>query len=86
MSEYAMITQLWEWVVQRDERNSPVGLCDTEHGAMTALSKALIAAGCPARGHIAQATLVRPVLTDSHYIREAPERTAIYDGSVIVWT
>lgn len=70
----------------RDERNRPVGLCGTEHGAMTALSKALIAAGRPARGQIGQVTLVRPVQRDALYVREPPGRTARYDGSVIAWT
>jgi hypothetical protein len=81
-----VIAQLREWVVQRDERNCPVGLCGTKHAAMDALSKALIAGGRPARGHIALATLVRPVHWDPLYVREAPERTAVYDGSVISWT
>jgi hypothetical protein len=81
-----MITQLWEWTVLRDKRNRPVGLCGTEHAAMTALSKALITAGHPARGHVRRATLVRPVHQDALYEREPPQHTATYDGSVITWT
>jgi hypothetical protein len=81
-----MLAQLWEWAVLRDERNRPVGLCGTKHAAMAALAKALIAAGRPGQGHIAQATLVRPVLQESQYIRDKPEQTATYDGTVITWT
>jgi hypothetical protein len=81
-----VIARLWEWAVLREPRNRPVGVCMTEHAAMDALSKALIAAGGPARGQVGQVTLVRPVHRDSLYVRELPERTAIYDGSVISWT
>jgi hypothetical protein len=80
-----VIAQLWEWSVLRDVRNRPVGVCMTKHAAMSALSKALIAAGRPARGHVAQATLVRPVHEDPLYEREPPVQTAIYDGAVISW-
>jgi hypothetical protein len=80
-----VIAQLWEWSVLREERNRPVGVCGTEHAAMEALAKALVAGGRPAQGHVAQVTLVRPVHTDSLYVREPPQRTAIYDGTVIQW-
>lgn len=81
-----MIAQLWEWGVVREARNRPVGVCGSEHAAMTALSKALVAAGRPARGQVGRAALVRPVREDPLYVREPPERTAVYDGSVISWT
>lgn len=81
-----MIAQLWEWGVLREARSRPVGMCMTEHAAMQALSKALIAAGRPSRGQIGRATLVRPVREDALYEREPPERTAVYDGLVISWT
>lgn len=81
-----MIAQLWEWAILHEPRNRPVGLCGTEHAAMAALSKAMIAAGRPARGQIVQAALVRPVREDALYVRQAPERTAVYDGKVISWT
>jgi hypothetical protein len=81
-----VIAQLWEWGVLREARNRPVGVCRTEHAAMGALSKALIAAGRPARGQVGQVTLVRPVREDPLYVREQPGRTAVYDGSVISWS
>jgi hypothetical protein len=81
-----VIAQLWEWTVLRDERNRPVSICRTRQAAMAALSKALIVAGRPARGQVAQATLVRPVRQDALYVREAPQCTAVYDGSAVVWT
>jgi hypothetical protein len=80
-----VIAQLWEWGVHGQARSRPVGVCGTEQDAMAALSKALIAAGPPARGQIAQVTLVRPVQTDSVYLRQPPARTAVYDGTVIQW-
>jgi hypothetical protein len=80
-----MIARLWEWAVLREDHSHPVGLCGTEQGAMDALSKALIAAGRPARGQVGQVTLIRPVQADAAYIREPPEMTAVYDGSVIRW-
>lgn len=81
-----VIAQLWEWAVVRESRNRPVGVCGSEHAAMAALSKELIAAGGPARGLVGRAALVRPVREDPLYEREPPERTAVYDGLVILWT
>ena len=80
-----MLAHLWEWVVLREPRNRPVGVSRTEHGAMEALSKALVAAGQPARGQVGQVTLVRPVQEDSSYLRQPPEHLAEYDGAVIRW-
>lgn len=80
-----MLAQLWEWGVLQEPRNNPVGVSMTEHGAMEALSRALIAAGRPACGRVGQVTLVRPVQADATYVREPAERTAEYDGSVILW-
>jgi hypothetical protein len=80
-----MIAQLWEWGVTREARIRPVGVCKTRHAAMEALSKALIAAGPSSMGQVAPVTLVRPVQTESAYVRGLPERTAVYDGTVIQW-
>jgi hypothetical protein len=80
-----VLAQLWEWVVLREPRNHPVGVSRTEHGAMEALAKELVAAGRPARGLVAQVRLVRPVQAESAYVREPPKRTAEYDGVVLHW-
>lgn len=80
-----VLAQLWEWVVLQEPRNNPVGVSKTEHGAMEALSRALVAAGRPARGQVAQVTLIRPVQADPSYLRQPPERTAKYDGAVLHW-
>lgn len=80
-----MLAQLWEWTVVQDAHNHPVGICGTEQRAMHALSKALIAAGEPATGHITPMTLIRPMHTDSTYLRQPPQRTAVYDGTAIQW-
>jgi hypothetical protein len=76
---------LWEWAVLREPRDSPVGLSATKHAAMEALSKALVAAGRPARGQVRQVSLIRPIQTDPAYLRQPPERTAVYDGTAIQW-
>ena len=52
---------------------------------MHALVKALIATGGPATGHITQITLIRPMHTDSTYLRQPPQRTAVYDGTAVQW-
>lgn len=82
----AVIVPLWEWAVMRDERSSPVGVCMTQHGAMEALSKALVAAGHPSKGRVAQVKLSRPAHTEPTYLRGFPERKAVYDGAVIQWS
>jgi hypothetical protein len=82
---HVLIPQLWEWAVLRTARNHPVGVSKTEHGAMEALSKALIEAGQPGQGQITQVTLIRPVQAEPTYLRQPPERTATYDGKVIRW-
>jgi hypothetical protein len=53
---------------------------------MEALSKALIAAGRPASGRVAQVKLIRTVHADPRYLRGFPARTAVYDGTVIQWS
>jgi hypothetical protein len=53
---------------------------------MEALSKALIAAGRPSSGQVAQIKLTRPVHEESSYLRGFPAHTAVYDGTVIQWT
>jgi hypothetical protein len=79
-----LVIPLWEWV--RDAPGGPVGVCGTQHGAMDALSKALIAAGSPSRGRVAQIKLIRPADEEPGYLRGYPERTAVYDGLVIQWS
>lgn len=81
-----MIVPLWEWAVMRDARSGPVGVCMTHHRAMEALSKALIAAGRPSAGKVAQVKLIKPIDTDPTYLRGFPARTATYDGAVIQWS
>ena len=76
---------LWEWTIAREAGRGPVGLCMTRHAAMEALSRALIAAGRPSRGRVAQVKLIKPVDADSTYLRGFPEHTATYDGTVIRW-
>jgi hypothetical protein len=81
-----VIVPLWEWAVSREPRDGPVGVCMTQHRAMDALSKALIAAGRPSRGQVAQVKLIGPVHAEPVYLRGFPERKAVYDGTVIQWS
>jgi hypothetical protein len=77
---FRLIAELWEWSVAHEPRNRPVGVCMTKHAAMEALSKALIAAGPSSAGHVVPMALVRPVQADPGYVRESPDRRAVYDG------
>jgi hypothetical protein len=81
-----VIVPLWEWAVMCDAHCGPVGVCMTQHGAMEALSKALVAAGRPASGRVAQIKLIRSVRADPSYLRGFPARKAVYDGAVIQWS
>jgi hypothetical protein len=76
--------RVWEWVVDRGVANAPVGVSDTRHRAMEALSRTLIAAGTPASGHVVPVTLV----DGAHgftYLRMDPSLTADYESGVIKW-
>jgi hypothetical protein len=77
---------LWEWGVTQDARHKPVGVSMTEHGAMDALSRALIKGGQPARGIVAPVDLVDSVTTGDYYDRYPPIRSAEYAQGVIRWT
>lgn len=81
-----MIVPLWEWAVTRDAHSSPVGVCRTRHGAMEALSKALIAAGYPSTGRVAQIKLTTSAHQGPTYLRGFPARMAVYDGTAIQWS
>lgn len=76
---------LWEWMVAQEPRRGPVGVCMTRHAAMEALSRALITAGVPSQGRVAQVKLIKPVDGDATYLRGFPEHVATYDGTVIRW-
>ena len=77
---------LWEWAIAQEMRNHPVGVSMTEHGAMAALSHALIEAGWPAQGTVAPLDLVDSVATGDYYDRYPAVRTAQYARGVIRWT
>jgi hypothetical protein len=81
-----VLIPLWEWAVARDAQGGSVGLCITRHGAMEALSRALIAAGHPANGRVSQVKLIRSAHEEPAYLRGFPERKAVYDGVVIRWS
>lgn len=76
---------LWEWGVARDMRSNPVGVSGTRHGAMAALSRALVQAGQPARGNVVPVVLIDAAGSEPHYFRFPALSTAIYDRDVIRW-
>ncbi len=78
-------TPLWEWVVARDAHGGSAGVCRTRHGAMQAMTEALIRARRPRTGHVAQVILTNPPHRPPYYLRCYPEHTAVYDGQAIQW-
>jgi hypothetical protein len=80
-----VIVRFWEWDVARDAQSGSVGFSDTRHGAMEALSRALVRSGRPTRGRVVPVTLRRPVHKPAYYLRGTPVRTAVFDGEVIQW-
>jgi hypothetical protein len=77
---------LWEWAITQDARDHPVGVSMTEHGAMSALSRALVKAGRPALGTVAPLDLVGSISTGNYYDRYPAVHTAEYSQGVIRWT
>jgi hypothetical protein len=80
-----MRVPLWEWCVTRETRNRPVGVSMTRHGAMTALSRAPVEAGRPARGCIMPVVLVDRVHSGAYYQRLPVTHTAIYEEGAVRW-
>jgi len=78
--------ELWEWGVCQDDRKNPVGVCMTRHGAMAALSRALLAAGQPGHGGVGPVMLLDTAPhSDIHYLRFPVMNIAVYDQGVIRW-
>jgi hypothetical protein len=81
----AMTTPLWEWSIAWDEGSRSVGLSATRHGAMGALSRALIYGRRPVTGQVVPMLLVEPLHGQSYYLRGWPRQTALFDGVIIRW-
>jgi hypothetical protein len=77
---------LWEWGVTRETRSNPVGVSMTRHGAMTALSRALVEVGRPARGSVAPIVLIGTAQSAACYQRLPAAQTATYDEGTIRWS
>ena len=77
--------RMWEWGVTRETRSNPVGVSMTEHGAMAALSRALVEAGQPNHGTVAPLVLVDSMRGADYYNRFPPVRIAVYERGVIRW-
>ena len=80
-----MFVRLWEGDVTRDAQGGSVGLSDSRHSAMEALSRALIQADRPTSGRVVPVTLRRPAHEPAYYMRGIPVRIAVFDGQVIQW-
>jgi hypothetical protein len=79
------ITPLWEWSIAWDASSSSAGLSATQHGAMSALSRALIHGGRSVTGQVLPMFLVEPLHAQSYYLRSWPRYTAVFDGVSIQW-
>jgi hypothetical protein len=78
---------LWEWTLARDSLGGSAGLCVTRHGAMEALSEALIASGRPRCGSVGRVKLRVDVVREQDcYERFPPEHTAVYEQGAVQWT
>jgi hypothetical protein len=78
---------LWEWTLARDSLGGSSGMCRTRHGAMEALSKALIASGRPRCGSVGPVKLRIDVLREQDCYERLPvEHTAVYERGAIQWT
>lgn len=80
-----MTTPLWEWSIAWDAEGHSVGLSATRHGAMGALSRALIQAKRPVTGQVLPMLLVEPLHSQSYYLRGWPRHKAFFDGVTIRW-
>jgi hypothetical protein len=80
-----MRVPLWEWAVEENMRSNSVGVSMTRHGAMTALSRALVESGQPARGSIAPVVLIDAAQSQPRYLRLPVMTIAVYDEDVIRW-
>lgn len=76
---------LWEWVIARDAQGGAAGVSATRHGAMQALSGALVGAGRPRRGHVVPVLLARPGYCSPYYLRGPLAGTAVFDGEAVRW-
>jgi hypothetical protein len=76
--------RIWEWVVDRGADNAPAGVSGTCHGAMEALSLALITAGARSSGRVVPVGLVDGAYGFS-YLRFNPVLTANCERGVIRW-
>jgi hypothetical protein len=77
--------ELWEWGVRRAMRSNPVGVSMTRHGAMAALSRALVESGQPGRGSVGPVILVREAQSGSHYLRLPVTNAAVCEQGVVRW-
>jgi hypothetical protein len=80
-----MTVSLWEWAVTRDEQGGSAGVSMTRHGAMQALTMALVRAGRPRSGHVVPVLLARPVNCSPYYLRGPLAETAVFDGEAVRW-
>ena len=77
---------MWEWGVMSGGRSNPVGLSMTRHGAMAALSRALIATGRPTRGSVVLLVWTDISQSGPHYLRLPVKHTATHEQGVIWWS
>jgi hypothetical protein len=77
----------WEWTVERDSGGGSTGMCETRHGALEALSKALVERGRSGCGSVAPVVLlVGEAREEDHYQRLPSVHTAVYEQGAIQWS
>jgi hypothetical protein len=79
-----MCVRLWKWAVVEGACDGAVGVSMTCHGAMEALSRALVASQALALGKVVQIALVDGVW-EPLYLWNGPERVAECREGVIRW-
>jgi hypothetical protein len=80
-----MLIRLWEWEIVEGARYGECGVSGTSHGAMDALSHALIALEGQGTGRVTPVVLVNAVFGSPSYLRENPECIARYHNGAITW-
>jgi hypothetical protein len=76
--------RVWEWAVDQGADNAPVGVSGTRHGAIEALSLALITVKARSSGRVVPVGLVDGAYGFS-YLRFNPVLIANCERGVITW-
>lgn len=79
-----MSVRMWEWIIDFEADRDAAGVSGSIHGAMHALSLALVQTGGPSTGHVIS-MLTRDGADGWHYDRLEIAYTARFEKGVIKW-